>query len=353
MLAPMMRALAFVVATLVVAAPSIARAGDGDAPAGDAPAPADPKEAKRWMNAGDTLIKAGDKLARKGKAAEAQSQYERALTSYQRAYELTGNPQVFYAIAAAEEKLGRQVDALLHYRRVTLEVAANPQLVELATQRLAALSADVGLFTAIVVPGGADLVLDDKPIGKAPMTEPLVLQPGTYKLSISADGFQPVEQEITIDAGSESQRTFELEPVPVVFEKPKEAPRPVVRKIVPAPSSVPLWIAGTLAIGLTATGTITGVVAFKKHNTFADPETDEVAREDARKSGKRLSLVTDICLGGAIVATAFTAYWYFKVYRPKASAHRRSREKPIQEAKVTVAPWVQPSIGGVTFAVTY
>src|SRR5687767_4527686 len=122
MLRAMMRVLPIVVgfwAALGAVAPGAARAedpppDDAGAPPGDAE-PADPKAAKRWMNAGDTLIKRGDQLARRGKTADAQSQYERALVAYQKAFELTNNPQVYYAIAAAEEKLGKQVDALLHY----------------------------------------------------------------------------------------------------------------------------------------------------------------------------------------------------------------------------------------------
>src|SRR5436853_7658930 len=84
-----------------------------------------PEDAKRWMAAGDTLIKKGDYLAKKGKAADAKSQYERALIAYQKALEASSNAQLYYAIAAAEEKLGNSKDALLHYRKVTVEVTNN------------------------------------------------------------------------------------------------------------------------------------------------------------------------------------------------------------------------------------
>jgi len=332
-------------------------APDADA---DRPSP-DPKEAKRWMNAGDTLIKRGDQLARRNKAAEAQSQYERALVSYQKALELTGNVQVYYAIAAAEEKLGKQTDALLHYRKVAVQVTDNPQLVELATGRLAALSQDVGLFTATIDPAGAELAIDGTSIGTSPMPEPVVLQPGTYSLQISADGYQPLEVKLEIEAGSESERTFKLEPIAVVFEKPKEAPRPVVRKVIPPPSTALLWIGGTAALVFTGVATTTGVVALSKHNTFKDPQSTQAERDAARDSGKKLSLATDLCLIGAVVAAGFTTYYYFSVYRPKARAHRRKpadrRARAGQEResgpKVVVAPWVQPSIGGLAVAVTY
>jgi tetratricopeptide (TPR) repeat protein len=351
------RALAIAVGfwtALAAVAPGAARADDPEPPPEDT-APGDmkpdPKEAKRWMTAGDTLIKRGDQLARRGKTTDAQSQYERALVSYQKAFELTNNPQVYFAIAAAEEKLGKQVDALLHYRKVVLHVSGNLQLVEAATQRLAALSQDVGLLIARVDPEGAQLELDGAVIGTAPLAEPAVLQPGEYTLRISADGHQPLEVRLRIDAGSESERTFKLEPIPVVFDAPKEAPRPVKKKVIPSPSTLPLWLGGVLAVGFTGVATTTGILAVGEHDTFRDPNVDEPTRDAARDRGKKLSLATDLCALGAVAATGFTLYWYFGVYRPARRAHRRNAAET--EPKIAVVPWVEPSIGGAALAVTY
>jgi hypothetical protein len=372
----MVRVIASVVGlVLCIAAPQRARAGDDDPapddqsdpapPDDDAPEPApahDPKEAKRWMTAGDTLIKGGDKYTRRGKTAEAQSQYERALVSYEKAYELSGNPQVFYAIAAAEEKLGKTHEALLHYRAVTLQVTDNPKLIELANQRLGALSQDVGLLTATIDPEGANLALDGDPVGTSPMSQPLVLAPGTYTLQITADGFQPMEVKLLIEGGSESERTFKLEPVPVVFDKPKQAPKPIARpKTGPAPSKLLVWVGLGATLALSGVATTTGVLALSRHKTFEDPDATPAERESARDSGKKLSLTTDLCLAGAVIAAGFTTYYYFGVYRPRLRKHRKpadrnppgARRTREEAPKVVVAPWVQPSIGGIAIAVTY
>jgi hypothetical protein len=347
----MVRVLAFAVLVLVlgVAAPAGAQPDDGspDDAGGVAPKPED---AKRWMAAGDTLIKKGDQLAKKGKASEAQSQYERALLSYQKALEASGNAQVYYAIAAAEEKLGRPRDALLHYRKVTLEVTGNAKLLELANERLGALSMEVGLFTASVDPEGADLAIDGTSVGKAPMTEPIVLDPGTYTLVITADGYQPLEVKLAIEGGSESERSFKLDPVPVVFEKPKEAPRKVVAKPAASkPSSTAVWVGGISTIALTAVATTTGLLALGKHKDFEDETKNPSVREDARVAGKRLALVTDLCTIGAVIGAAYTTYYYFGVYRPRMRKFR----KPMERREVTVAPWIESTIGGVSIGVTY
>jgi hypothetical protein len=354
MLPAMVRVLAIAALVLSIAAPATAQpddpapddsGGDGD---GEAPKPED---AKRWMAAGDTLMKKGDQLAKRNKTAEAQSQYERALLSYQKAHEASGNAQVYYAIAAAEEKLGRTKDALLHYRKVTLEVSGNAKLLELATERLGTLSMAVGLFTAAVDPEGADLAIDGVSVAKSPMAEPIVLDPGSYTLVITADGYVPLEVKLAIEGGSESERTFKLDPVPVVFEKPKEAPRKITPKPPPSrPSSAPVWIGGAVTLTLTAVATTTGLLALSKHNQFEDEMgTDPQTREAARKKGKQFAIATDICMVGAVLGAAFTAYYYFGVYKPRVGKYKKQMEK----REVSVAPWIEPTIGGVSIGVTY
>lgn len=339
-------------ALALVAAPVAAQPDDNPPPddnGGDTGTPK-PEDAKRWMAAGDTLIKKGDYLTKKGKTADAQSQYERALIAYQKALEASGNAQLYYAIATAEEKLGKTKDAVLHYRKVTVEVTANAKLVELANQRLGELAMNVGLFTATTDPSEADLSLDGSPIGKTPMADPIVLDPGNYTLVISAEGYQPLEIKLAIEAGSESERTFKLDPVPVVFEKPKVAPKKVIPPKPPErPSTVPVWIGGTTTLGFTAVATVTGLLALSKHKTFLDGGKPAAAREAARKSGKKLAVATDLCAIGAVLAAGFTVYWYFGQYRPKARKFR----KPAEHPDVTVMPWIEPTIGGLAIGVTY
>jgi tetratricopeptide (TPR) repeat protein len=309
----------------------------------------DPKEAKRWLDAGDTLIKGGDKLARRGKTEEATSQYERALIAYQKAQELSGSAQVFFAIGAAYEKLGKSAEALLAYRKVTLQVSDKPQLVEIATQRMAELAQTVGLFTANVQPAGADLLLDGEPIGEAPLGEPLVLAPGSYQLAIVADGYQPLEVKIQIDAGSESERTFKLEPVPVVFGQVKDAPPPGPKHRPPPKANKTLvWVGAGTTVTLLGVAVATGALALSRNSTFEDPMSTQDERDRAEASGRRLALASDVCLAGAVLAAGFTTYYYLSVYKPRA--RREARES---RAKAAIVPWVQRTAGGVSFAVTY
>ena len=45
--------------------------------------------------------------------------------------------------------------------------------------------------------------------------------PGTYTFSFAADGFQPKDLEITVEAGQESERSVELDPIKIIIARPQ------------------------------------------------------------------------------------------------------------------------------------
>jgi hypothetical protein len=215
----------------------------------------------------------------------------------------------------------------------------------------------------VIVPEGATVSIGGTQVGEAPMSEPLVLMPGTVTVSFAAVGYQPKDVELKIEAGSESERKITLEPVPIVTkpdiideERPEPEPTPTDK----GPNMLPIYIGGGATIGLTVAATITGIMAVGKHSTYVDtdPAITPVERADAQSSGKTLALVTDLCIVGAIGAAGFTAYWYIYKWKPK---HDASKERPAEEAhrrprrgnlapKVGMAPWVQPQAGGLVLA---
>lgn len=83
------------------------------------------------------------------------------------------------------EKDGFQVTT----RDVTVEVSRT------ASIRLS-LPPLTGTLTIRTKPSGAEAVLDGKSIGKTPLTKPIPI--GQYRLQLSKDNFQPLEQDITI-----------------------------------------------------------------------------------------------------------------------------------------------------------
>jgi hypothetical protein len=302
----------------------------------------DPKAARKWLAAAQTLAQKGDYYTARAKPDDAKAQYENAATAYEKAIEAGDDVGVNYAYAVVLDKLGRFADA---YKKLKLVVApgatVKADIAKKAQTKLDEVSMKIGIVTLQVTPEGTTISLAGQEIGEAPLSEPLILDPGTYTLTLAAVGYQPKDAEIKVEAGSESERKIELEPVKMVIKKdepePIEAP-PVVK----APSKLPLYV-GAGATGAFLLGaTITGILAVGQHGTFTDPDTLPLDRDDAKANGRMYAHVTDVFLVGAVGAAAFTTYWYFKKYRPAT----RTTETHSDEPKMSVVPWVQGPAGG-------
>jgi hypothetical protein len=311
-------------------------------PADDAqPAPVvkDPKVAKKWQQAGDQLTKQGK--------PEAKQQYENAVTAYQKAIEASDDVSLNYQLALAEDKAGMTPEAMKHLKLVTAAKGVKPAIMKNAQAKLDELSMKVGIVMLAITPEGTQISIEGKQVGEAPLTEPLVLMPGTHKVTFAAVGFQPKDVDLKIEAGSESERKIALEPVPVVAKPQVEEAEPVPTAPVAGPTKLPLYIGAGATGALVLTATVTGIMAISKHGTYTDANATPAERADAQSSGKTLAHVTDICLVGAVAAGAFTAYWYQYKYRPQA---RALAERQQAQAKVDVVPWVQPEAGGLVVA---
>ncbi|MDB4953209.1 MAG: hypothetical protein JWO36_778 [Myxococcales bacterium] len=323
--------------------------------ASDTPAPdagsdqpvKDPKVAKKWIAAAQQLVQKGDYLTR-AKAPDAKAQYENAITAYQKAIEAgDDSAPTYFALALTEDKIGHEADAYKHLKIVIdPKAAAKPDVVKKAQAKLEEISMKVGTVTLTVKPEGTQIQIAGKDVGESPLTEPLILDPGTYTLSFIAVGYQPKDAELKVEAGSESERKIELEPVKVVVRSHEEVePTEAVAK---PPSKLPLYVGAGATGGFVVIAVVTGILAVGQHSTFTGSNTQGLDRLDAQSNGKTYAHVTDGLLVGAVVAAGFTAYWYQYKYRPAAKAY--AAEKHPATAKVHVVPWVQPDASGFTLA---
>jgi hypothetical protein len=334
---------------------------DGSAPAAPAaPVVKDPKVAKKWLATAQQLVQKGDWSTRAKRPADAKISYENAVTAFEKSIAAGDDLNTYALLADAEEKLGQIDRAARHYRLVVkAQAGIRPDVLKKATARFDDLATKVGVVTLIVKPDGATVSLAGTELGKAPLAEPLVLVPGTYTVALQAEGFQPREAELTVEAGSEAERTIELEAVKIIVRAPipsdfVEPPPPPP----PPPSRLPLYVGGGAAVALLGAAVVTGILAVGQHGTYTSGDATAIERDDAKFNGKRLALVSDITLAGGLVAGGFTAYWYFLKYRP---AQRNLTEQPpatvqrgvrqqdgAQSAKIDLVPWVQSTASGLT-----
>lgn len=307
----------------------------------------DPKVAKKWLDAAKQLVQKGDAATRQKKPDEAKTFYDNAITAYEKAIEASTDPNLHFDLAVVAEKAGYLDRAATAYRTLVKTTGARADLVKKATARFDDLTTKTGLLMIISKPEGATITDGGAQLGTTPLADALVLVPGTHTLAIAADGHLTKELELKIEAGSESERTITLDPGTQEPPPPKPTPvepakpAPIVEAPPAGPDKLPLYIGAGAAGGFALVATITGIMAVSKHGTFEDENASPGTRADAKDAGKTLALVTDICLVGAIAAGGFTAYWYFRKYKP---AQRK------METKTAVLPWVKPDAGGFALA---
>jgi len=344
------RALAQPAGGDVESGPEAAGAGSGSAPAQPAAAVKDPKLAKKWQAAAVQLVQKGDYLAKKGKADDAKAQYENAITAYQKAIEASDDLSYYFDIAGVEDKLGKFDDAAKHYRMLaTAKEGVKPDLIKKAAAKLDEVSVKIGIVTLVVKPDGANVALGSTELGLTPLEQPLILLPGTYTLSFSAPGFQPKDTEIKVEAGSESERTIELEPIKIVVEPIQPSETAAAVDTGPAkPNLLPIYVGGGVAVAAFGTAVVTGILAVGQHSTYVAKDSTATERADAHDKGTTLALVTDISLGVSLAAGGFTAYYYFYKYKKHHEKSEPTTRAP-EMTKLEVLPWVKPGSGGVSF----
>jgi hypothetical protein len=323
-----------------------------------APLAKDPKVARKWLTAGQQLLQKGDAFTRARRPEDAQASYQNAATALEKSIEAGSDLNTYALLAEAEEKLGKHDLAVKHYRVVVkAQAGVRPDVQKKASARLDELALKVGLVTLKVKPDGVSISLGGASLGKSPLADPIVLLPGTYTLAFEAEGFQPHMAELNIEAGSESERTIELEAVQITVVPPVKEPEPVPPPPPSPPSRIPLYAGAGLAVALFGTATVTGILAVGQHGTYKADDTNPVAREDAKANGEKLALVTDLALVGGLAAGGFTACWYFFKYkpaqrklaeqRPAATSAGRGRRDGAQWTKVDLIPWVQSGTSGL------
>ncbi|MCX5741223.1 MAG: tetratricopeptide repeat protein [Proteobacteria bacterium] len=330
--------------------------GSGGSGSAVSPGPAqpiqkDPRAAKKAFAAAQQMVAKADALVKRGKAEEAKAAYEGARVLFVEATDLGTDINYYFYLANVEDKLGKFVEAVAHYRLVLrAQSGVDPRIAKQNSAKLDEEMSKIGTVTLTVTPDGTAIVLSGEQVGVSPLPEPLVLLPGTYLFSFNAPGFQPKENELKVEAGSESERKIDLESVAIVIEKPRKVvgsevddqPKPR------GPTMIPVYVAGGVSLALLGTSIATGLLASTQHDTFVAPDTTKTGRADARAVGKDYAHLTDALIGGAVVTAGFAAYWYVFQVRNKKPPADTARNGKLDVSKVDVVPWVQHDTSGLS-----
>ncbi len=314
------RSLVLWLGLLVVSAPVRAEAGDAARESSDpGPSPEAVTKAREHFLRAEKLYKDGA--------------FEASLVELIKAYEIAPSYRILYNIGITNLEIGDYAAAIRALQQYLAEggeeVPADRRRA--LPEKIRSLRDRVAYVTVETNEEGAEVLVDDIPVGRVPLAEPLLVNAGRRRVAVSLPDRPHVREVVTV-AGGESVNvvlrfpTTEGPPpavpgpaVPPPARPPKTAPsKPSPERVEPKveSSDTGLWL-GWTATGLLATGTIvTGVLALSASDDLeaertsyaSDPGAKRDALDDAADRAARLGLVTDILGAAAIVVGGVTLY---------------------------------------------
>lgn len=298
---------ALLAAALLVSTPSLAE-----------PTAAEKETARSLLGAGQKKFDAGD--------------FAGALAAWRGADDIMHVPTTGLRVGKAQEKLGKLVEA----RDAWLEVARHPvepnepQAFTTARKEAAALAAGVEKripsVTVSVTGVGPDVALDVSVDGvsvpPAAASLPRKVNPGSHKLSISAPGYLPAEQDFSLEEAETRTLNVELSRDPAAAVTPVPvAPPQATQPASPAPTYNPppagnpradeggsgntLTIVGFTLAGVgVVVGGVTGIMSATKTSDIKDDCDGDRCPGDSSgdiDSAKTLATVSNIGFGVGIL----------------------------------------------------
>jgi len=268
-----------------------------------------------------------------------EGDFRAALIEFKRAYDAAPNYKVLYNIAQTSLELQDYATALKNFEKFLADggadvpAARRAQIVE-EMDRLGKRVARVAVEVNVT---GAEVLVDDVSVGKAPLSEPIVVSAGRRRLTATFDG-KSTTRVIDVAGGDTPKISLLLETHPL---PPTDLPTPTPTPR-PAPddgggsSHTGAYVGLGITGALTVATVVTGVVALGAKSSFDDTLARRGATpqdvDDARTRTRTFALVTDVLGGSAIVAGAVTLI----VALTGKSAPKKEHASFVQ---VGVSPW--------------
>jgi len=282
-----------------------------EASASAAPAPSEKvKEATTRFERGLALYDDGD--------------FDAALVEFNRAYSLSPTYKILYNIAKIERVKNDYSSALTHFQRYLTEGAGEvpserreevEKEVKVLQERVAEISIRANVDGAAVyiddIPVCGARMPDPSCVGTTPLRAPVLVNPGTRKVTAIKRGYQNAQSQLTVAGGDKNLVKLDLFDLTVKAEDTGPRTRAIVS-----------WsVTGALAVG----AGVVGVMTLSKKDTYNEDRDkaqcanfifdsgncnkDTLATLNSdKKTTRNFALVTDILGGAAIVGAGISVY---------------------------------------------
>jgi hypothetical protein len=233
-----------------------------------------------------------------------------ALIEFKRAYDAAPNYRVLYNLGQVANALNDYVEAQRYFQRYLQDGGAEIDAerrseVNALITKLGGRIASITVFCNV---DGAQIYVDDVPVGVSPLTEPLRVSAGTRRIAAALSG-KPRSTRVVEAVGGE-RSSVEIE----VVGAQQPTTGPAYASAEPAPSEGPgpvLWLGiatGALAVGTAVVGILAAQDGSKFHDALNRSTTaSEINRLHDRAATK--ALLTDILLGATVISGGVTLFF--------------------------------------------
>jgi tetratricopeptide (TPR) repeat protein len=244
-----------------------------------------------------------------------EADYRAALVEFKRAQAIAPNATVLYNIGETQFQLQDYAGAMVTFERFLVDAPGDPRRAEVEGN-LEVLRTRVGHVTVVTEPAGADVSVDDQPMGRTPFERSLLVSIGRRKVVASLAGRPTATRYVEVAADDNVSLTLEI-PEAGPPAQPGQAAKAV--ELPPQPpdassqshSGTTLRVLGWVATGLLAGGAVAfGVLALKESSTLESargsyPVSSETLNHDASLT-TAYSITADALAAGALVAGGIT-----------------------------------------------
>jgi hypothetical protein len=230
--------------------------------------------------------------------------FDAALLELRRAYELAPSYKLLYNVGIIYQQLKDHARALDAFERYLAEGGADvpaERALDLKA-RMDRLRTRVALVDVRTSEPGAEVSVDDLPVGTTPFANPLRVNSGRRKITISKSGSATTSRIVELAGG-------ETKTISVDISLPVAPPAPEPKSVVP-------WISWGTTLALAGAATATGFVALGAASDYDNKEgklgLDPNELESSRSKAQTFALATDILAGAAIIAAGISIYFTVK-----------------------------------------
>jgi tetratricopeptide (TPR) repeat protein len=243
--------------------------------------------------------------------------YRSALLEFRRAFEISRNYRILYNLGRVNHELNQYADAIEAY-----ETYLSTGRDEVEEERRAEVERDLeslrsrtALLTITVNVREAEVLVDNRVVGKSPLPKATRLDAGEHFITVRLDGYIQEERRIVVASGDTVKERLDLSEqrraaLPTASAKPDH-----LRASPPEPSSsasvltTVAWIGtGTLAAAAGVTGVLAWVEADKLAELRDTPGSSPDERSKLQSRGKLLATTSDVLTAAAVVAGGTALY---------------------------------------------